>query len=351
LPVGRTSYAWTDQSRQEPWLDNPSERRQLLAYVWYPAQPVAAPAASYFPDMAQLSDQFPWYERFVIRSVRPRVLAAAAVAPATEKYPVLLFSPGANNSSLFYHSLLAELASQGFVIVGMEHTHEGRGQVLPDGRVVGPDAERQRPRPDSPTRQADEARFYRRRVEVRARDAVFVLDQLARLGENDPLLGGRLDLARVGVFGHSIGGIAAGEAARLDGRFRAVTNLDGLTGGQPIDVEPTGQGMQQPFLYLGKPLPDGLSAEHRAKQDQILRSVSGGSSRVLIAGATHASFSDEPFWAPGSGAAKARVLTIVRAYLVAFFAKQLLGQDTELFNGPSGTYPEASVQSFSPTAH
>jgi predicted dienelactone hydrolase len=184
---------------------------------------------------------------------------------------------------------------------------------------------------------------------VRARDAVFVLDQLARLGENDPLLGGHLDLSRVGVFGHSIGGIAAGEAARLDARFRAVANLDGLISGQPIGVEPTGQGIQQPFLYLGKPLRDGLSADYRAKQDEILRSVNGGSFRVLIDGATHASFSDEPFWVPGSGAAKARVLAVVRAYLVAFFGRQLLGQGTELFDGPSGKYSEASVQSFSPT--
>jgi hypothetical protein len=225
----------------------------------------------------------------------------------------------------------------------MEHTHEGRGQVLPDGRVAGPDAERQRPRPDSPTRQADEARFYRRRVEVRARDAAFVLDQLAQLGEKGPLPGGSLDPSRVGVFGHSLGGVAATEAARLDARFRAAANLDGLTECQPMYVGPTGRGVEQPFLYLGKPLREEL----RAKQDELFRSVKGGSFRVLIAGAAHTSFSDEPFWAPGAGAAKARVLTVVRAYLVEFFGRQLLGRRTELFDGPSAAYPEATLEMFS----
>jgi hypothetical protein len=317
-------------------------------YVWYPAKPTAAGAkAPYFPVLDQLSDQFPWYERFAIRSVRPRVLADAEVAPAPEKYPVLLFSPGANNSSLFYNALLEELASQGFVVLGLEHTFEGRGQVLPDGRVVGPEAERQRPRPDAPTLHADAARFYRRRVEVRARDAVFALDQLARLGEKAPLLGGRLDLSRVGVFGHSLGGVAATEAARLDTRFQAVANLDGLVEGQPMYVAPTGQGVEQPFLYLGRRLREGVPAKFRAKQDEILRSVKGGSFRVLITGAAHSSFSDEPFWAPGGGEGKARVLAVARAYLVAFFGRQLLGRGAELFDGPSAAYPEASVEGFS----
>jgi predicted dienelactone hydrolase len=346
--VGRTSYAWTDPTRPEPWLDDPAERRQLRVYAWYPTPPTAARSkAPYFPELDQLRDQFPWYERFAIRSVRTRVLADAEVAPAPAKYPVLLFSPGANNSSLFYSSLSEELASHGFVVVGMEHTHEGRGQVLPDGRVARPDAERQRPRPDSPTRQADGARFYRQRVEVRARDAAFVLDQLAQLGEKDPLPGGCLDLARVGVFGHSLGGVAATEAARLDARFQAVANLDGLAEGQPMYVEPTGRGVEQTFLYLGKPLREELPAKLRAKQDDIFRSVKEGSFRVLIAGADHTSFSDEPFWAPGNGAAKARVLTVVRAYLVEFFRRQLLGRRTELFDGPSTAYPEATLERFS----
>ena len=344
--VGRTSYAWIDPTRPEPWLDDSSERGHLLVYVWYPAEPTAFRAtAPYFPALEQLSGQFSWYERFAIRSVGTHV--GTEVAPVPEKFPVLLFSPGANNSSLFYESLFEELASHGFAVVGLEHAYEGRGQVLPDGRVVGPEAERQRPRPDSPTYAADADRFYRRRVDARALDAAFALDHLTWIAEKDSLLGSRLDLSRVGVFGHSLGGIAATEAARLDARFRVVANLDGLVGGQPLYVEPNGQCLKQPFLYLGKPLPEQMSAERRAKQDEILRCVTGGSWRVLIAGASHTSFSDEPFWAPGGYTAKARTLAVVRAYLVAFFDRHLLARNTELLDERSGAYPEASVESFS----
>ena len=151
FPVGRASYTWTDSSRHEPWVDNPAELRQLLTYVWYPAGSAVGPVAPYFPSLEQLRDQFHWYERFVIRSVRSQVLESADVVPAPQEFPVLLFSPGANNSCLFYSCILADLASHGFVVVGMDHCHEGRGQVLSDGTIILPDSERQRPSPDSPT--------------------------------------------------------------------------------------------------------------------------------------------------------------------------------------------------------
>jgi dienelactone hydrolase len=343
--VGRKSYAWTDSARAETWIDDAAARRQLVIYIWYPANQTAGSRTTpYYPELRDLNNQFKRYERFAIGSVRSRILADAELAPAPDRFPVLLFSPGANNSSHFYTSLLEELASHGYVVVAIEHTYEGRGQVFPDGRVVGPESTREQPRPDSPTLAADIAQFHRRRVDVRARDAAFVLDELARIGENDPLLGGRLDLSRVGIFGHSLGGIAASEAARQDKRFRAVANLDGLVNGQPMYPEPVGQGLGSPFLYLGK----SLREEIKAKQDEVLRSVKGGSYRVLIEGANHESFSDSPFWAPGNRAGKCKTVAAVRAYLLAFFGRHLLGQSTDLFDGPPAAFSGATVESFFP---
>ena len=341
-PSARTSYVWTDATRPEPG-DGPASARQFaLRLVSGQAIGGATTRTSQSSMHSAINSSGTSDWQFV--QCAPASLRME-IAPGMEKCGPL-FSPGANNSSLFYCSLLEELASRGFVVVGLEHSYEGRGQVLSDGRVVGPESERQRPRPDSPTFPADDARFYRRRVEVRARDAAFALDQLARLGETDSLLGGRLDLARAGVFGHSIGGVAAAEAARLDSRFRSVANLDGLTGAQPMYVDPTGRKVEQPFLFLGKPLRLKLPAVLQAKPDAIMRSVKGGSYRVLIAGAAHTSFSDSPFWEPGGSADKTRVLAIVRTFVTAFFEKHLLGQVTPLFDGPSPAYPEVSVEGF-----
>src|SRR6185295_7433028 len=36
-PVGRTSYEWIDQSRDETFASIPGLKRDLMVYIWYPA--------------------------------------------------------------------------------------------------------------------------------------------------------------------------------------------------------------------------------------------------------------------------------------------------------------------------
>ncbi len=340
FPVGRTSYFWTDSSRPETWTDDPTDRRQLIVYVWYPAtQRVDSSTAPYFPSLQELNGQFTSSEQRVLRAVRTRVLVDAEVMPGSNRFPVLLFSPGANLSSHFYSCLLEEMASQGFVVVAIEHCYEGRGQVFPDGRIAGPEYSRHMPPLNTPV--ADETRFYHAWAETRGLDAVFVLDQLVRINKSDRLFAGRLDLSRVGFFGHSIGGITAEHLARKEQRIRAAANIDGLLlVTDPRLIDPTGTDLGQPFLFMGQ-------TQYRDVQDALLWTVKGASYRVLITGANHMSFSDLPFWTPGNRAGKVRRLAAMRAYLLAFFGRHLLEQDSKLLDGPSEAFPEASVENVS----
>jgi predicted dienelactone hydrolase len=59
-----------------------------------------------------------------------------------------------------------------------------------------------------------------------------VLDRLTALDQGDGMLSRRLDCARVGAFGHSRGGQAAGTVRMFDPRFRGGINLDGNESGR-----------------------------------------------------------------------------------------------------------------------
>ena len=68
---------------------------------------------------------------------------------------------------------------------------------------------------------------------TRAADLRFVLTQLTAMDRgmlpaNGARLTGRLDLRRVAVAGHSLGGAAAVQAAALDDRFRSAIDIDGF---------------------------------------------------------------------------------------------------------------------------
>ena len=168
----------------------------------------------------------------VPRSGRRRCALArrvdAAVGDAASRYPVLVLSPS-GFPPLLFGSLAEELASQGFVVVGVNHTYETTVTVFGDGRIVpmnpaaiggalGPQAG------------SHEAAFGARAAvcEGKADDLAFVADQIARLDtDSTSRFAGRLDTNRVGGIGHSFGGNAAVEWCRTDPRCCAAVNLDG----------------------------------------------------------------------------------------------------------------------------
>jgi predicted dienelactone hydrolase len=127
--------------------------------------------------------------------------------PLPGRRPVVLYSPGGNNSRFLGTTLVEDLASRGYVVVGVDHT--------PVSPVQFPD------RVELPQRGVDAAQVMRERV----RDTSFVLDELARFPS--------LDVGRVGMVGHSMGGFTAAEAMLTEPRIDAGANLDGSMTREP----------------------------------------------------------------------------------------------------------------------
>jgi predicted dienelactone hydrolase len=117
------------------------------------------------------------------------------------------------------------LVSRGYVVATIDHTYDASEVEFPDGRVEVPAV---------PPVTPDVAEKV---VAVRVADTRLVLDSLITLNaggnpdaEGRPLpagLRGLIDPARVGMFGHSLGGAAAAQAMYEDRRIRAGVNLDG----------------------------------------------------------------------------------------------------------------------------
>src|SRR5690606_22282696 len=106
--------------------------------------------------------------------------------------PVLVYSPGDGYNALFSSSLLEEIASHGYVVVGLDHSYNALLTTLADGQVVI--------RPEEGIDES-EAGFA-----TRIADVEFVIDQLAQLNSSDALLQGSLNLGQMGLIGHSFGG-------------------------------------------------------------------------------------------------------------------------------------------------
>jgi pimeloyl-ACP methyl ester carboxylesterase len=264
--VGRFDADVTDSSRDEIFTDDATDKRRLLVTVYYPASATAGQQHDVYgtPELAAV---WPFFDEERRAWVSPTY---AGVAAADGRFPVLLFSPGLGNLTLYYTSLLADIASRGFVVAALWHPYSTQVVAFADNTVVrsneaggmgGVAAEEQ------PVRLA-------RLGEVWAGDQRFVLDQLTAWNVGHAVLRGHLDLDRVGAFGHSLGGAAAAHAAQIDERIDAAINMDGAMFG-PV----TKEGSRAPFLLMQSEIPAPTDAElqqaglTREQADALLASI------------------------------------------------------------------------------
>jgi hypothetical protein len=140
---------------------------------------------------------------------------------------------------------------------------------------------------------AERERLANKLVRAWSADMAFALDQLEQLNASDPSgkFSGRLDLQRVGVFGHSLGGATALEFCHNDSRCKAGIDVDGAPLGSVIR-----EGVSQPFLFLlsdhsGEP--DAETGPIKANIRSIYNRLPGGDGlEIVIRGANHFFFSD-----------------------------------------------------------
>jgi dienelactone hydrolase len=362
--VRRVSYDREDVTREDPYARKEGVKRELPVWIWYPAAPAAgAEPGAYLPGRWSTAG---WIWGFDPNQVRAHALPEVPVAPDRNNYPVLVFSP-AGSSPHSYTALFEELASHGYVVADIAHTYEAVPiTVFADGRagLFNPASVGGALRVSTGAHTED-VRKRAAIINVKAADVRFVVDQLEQLDAGTGLLGGRLDLARLGVFGHSLGGGTAAEVCRLDRRCRAGVNLDGGLWREADTV-----GVTQPFMSMFAEHPEYVqpctelvsqkafaSAEYceadraltiRGWQKLYADARPGYS--VVVRGARHTDLID---WAllplrPWSLAKRSlgriggrRMWRTTSDYLLAFFDRHLNCTPAPLLDDPSPDHPEA----------
>ena len=283
-------------------------------------------------------------------------LTPDTIAPeAPRRFPVLLYFPGWPGSAADNLILVRELASHGYVVAAAEYP------AIPADGARAPE-----PFLDFSSAQGfqDSVRRNDQRVRARAHDAVAILDALTVRGGSkrdilspSPHLG---VLPGAGILGFSLGGAVAAEACRLDRRFAAAVNLDGLHFAAAAQ-----QGVEQPYLLISddSPLPTPaeldaadpglryLSALIKADYEQTVANLERhGGTFATLAGTRHVNFSDGASrWrfrrlTEAGSIDPARAHEIIQAYVLAFFAKYLQGEDSPLLAGNSTRYPEMHLR-------
>ncbi len=355
-PIGTTIIELTDPARDELYSGK-DEPRRFMIQLWYPADikadderaPWMANAEIYAPAIATYID-LPSYFLDHLALVKIPAYKNTAVAATNEPFPIILFSHGWNGFNAQNTGQALELASRGFIVIGIQHTYGAVTTIFPDGTVAPNNPTALPERSDDPNYE-EVARVL---VDQWAGDMSFLLDQLSRWNEADENpFAEKLDLSRVGAYGHSTGGGGVIQFCGTDPRCKAVLGMDPFM--RPVSAEVIENGVNQPSFYM---FSEGWYAITDSKNNQLFNqfhpNVKASFGVIGIEGTRHFDFSDLPLLSPIAPQLGlkgplngARATEIVNAYLVDFFETHLNGATPNLLKKPS-PYPEVKTLKVAP---
>jgi predicted dienelactone hydrolase len=356
--VGRTVFTWVNDAETDELAPSPGTKRQVVAWIWYPAAGTgAAPPAEYLPaewSAALARSSGVLMNDFLTRDlalVRTHSTIGPQVSPEESSYPIAIMRAGGGALTATYTTLAEDLASHGYVVVGFDAPYRTTVVVLPNNQVITrlPETDPE----NMPAGQAD--RLINRLLSMWVDDTRFVVSQLQRLNAADPSgrFTGRLDMERLGMFGHSFGGAQALQFCHEDIRCKAGIDLDGAPYGSVVQ-----EGLKQPFMFIfsdhSREMSDPANRKIRVELQSIYNGLPNGRWLITIRGANHFSFSDQMLLKSRAiiralglfgfgGLDGRRGLAISAEYVHTFFDVYLKGAPASLLESLAEKYPEVEA--------
>ena len=347
--VGTRIYELRDESRNELYSGK-DEARRFQIQVWYPANVMStderaqwmARADIYAPSISKDILELPTFFLDHLALANVPAYKEADIESTNDGFPVILFSHGWNSFNAQNTSQALELASHGYVVVGVQHTFGAVVTVFDDGTIAknNPNA--------LPSGAPDDEYDVAAQLlgDQWAGDLGYALDFLTDENNNaESPFYNALDLSRVGVYGHSTGGGAAIQFCGTDPRCKALLGMDPFM--RPVSHQVFEDGIAQPSFFMFSQIwHDDVGSRNNKLFKPFFANSTEPYGAVYIEGTAHYDFSDLPLLSPLAPQLGlkgpingVRVTAIVDDYLLSFFDITLNDQGTDLFEN-SRLFPE-----------
>jgi dienelactone hydrolase len=298
--VGTRQLHLVDLGRSDPYAPDPSAPRELMVQVWYPAAAesdgIRAPWMDSIHLIGPAISEWIGMPAFFINHVQyaeTQALLGGEPLASERPFPVLHFSHGYGGLRAQNTFQMLELASHGYVVVATEHTYAAAVTVFSDGRTATLNLDTL---PRDITDQQEYEIQSNSLLAQWSQDIGFVLDHFARLtatGSNDPLAG-LLNMAQIGILGHSTGGGAAVEFCSEDPRCQAGLAMDPWL--VPVAGTHIQAGPSAPFIFM---FSESWSGDRNNELfSALFDGMPGSAAYIRIDGTAHYDFSDLPALTP-----------------------------------------------------
>lgn len=265
--VATTSVTFVDASRVDPFSQT-GENRKLTVQFWYPEN-----------------------------------------GEGSATYPLAVFSHGSFGYRGSNLSTFEDLASNGYVIVSIDHSYHAFFSRHTDGSTTLVNTSFLNGATNVTNGAYDAQTTYDKThewLDLRAVDMDFVLDRiLANAGGEIPAsVHALINTAKIGLFGHSLGGATAAQLGRERSDVDAVIVIDGTMIGEEIGFE-NGKGtmIAEPYPVPLLNLYNDSHYEDARREGTAYNNLSASARAieahdVVIRGSGHLNFTDLPLFSP-----------------------------------------------------
>jgi len=370
VPTGNHSvgaqYLHLKTDQEETITSEDGDKRELMIKAWYPANLNNEKKEAYLND----GDRVGFATKYglskstfnYLNHVKTNTYESPFVADG--RFPVLIFSHGSYSKASGYYGLIQEIVSHGYIVLSINHTYESVGSLFPNGEIKLYDSDYDRKYNNQAMaemswkamegyKQAknweeqhsaieDCLRNYIAADITRrwANDFSLVIDQLDDWNTST-FLSNKMDLSKLGVFGHSQGGSAAGQALLDEEKIKAGINIDGVQWGEMIDTM-----MTKPFALISSDWPESHpNFNEHAFQNGSTKDFYNA--KILNSG--HSSFMDIPLMINLSLVNEAgtinpnKAIELTSTMVLQFFDKYLMNEPNDLLKLPK-EFPELEVE-------
>jgi predicted dienelactone hydrolase len=327
--VGTRVMHFADPKREDPYLMN-GTKRELMVRFWYPAAAdVACTRAEYISPGVRA------YISELLGLGLPQVTTNSCLdaTAAPDEHPVVVFTHGFSGTFTDYTFLSEDLASRGYVVASVDHTFEATAVEFPDGRI-----EKSRYGSYLTKYVRSDPNTLDYAASVRLDDLRFVINELQRLNARpDSAFAARLDLSRIALAGHSLGGLTTILGVEREARVKAGVVLDGLMPVTHVNRTTT------PLLMVAAGREQWDDDECRLWDE-----LQGPRAAVNLKGVEHFAFSDA-VWLTGAAtetgtAGPDKTVAAIRDYVAAFLDANLRSKPVSpLLTKASLRYPEVAL--------
>ncbi|RFB12709.1 acetylhydrolase [Bacillus sp. HNG] len=231
---------------------------------------------------------------------------------AEGKYPLIVFSHGAYGIKASNTSTFQNLASNGYVVVSIDHPYHSLYTKDASGKITMVDSSFMQEVEDVNNGVYDEGTVFnleQKWLQLRTDDINFVIDTIKQKADDDNSdeLYQLIDTTEIGLIGHSLGGAAAAKLGRDRNDITAVINLDadllgevlGVENGKPVinkDIYPV--PLLSIYTDTMKNLMANVTDPELVVPQQYISETAPDAYEVYIKGTNHLSLTDLPLVSP-----------------------------------------------------